>query len=306
MITNFMTYTQPPRAARKKRRIKNIVILEFILSAVVVIIIIFILSSLNNRVCSSLYVYQSSLTFLNISNMSGISATVVAVKQSDSSGEGPAYLLNGLSNKAHWYQVGLGYNWSKDGLAHNIGFSMVTHLEPNDNLITNSTPLSGVVHEGDKILLSMQFNQSHVQLKVYDLETGAYGRAQYPSFNGTYFVGGPYNDTANGYASDTAGHFTGLMTEWHHPNIYYKSEDLVVYNPNFTYGAAVFLVNDYGPTYPSNNIYCYFNFYNMIKPNLNQHNVSDTMKVNNSTTYKFSPFLNTSLRLTGMKFSTGK
>ena len=39
-------------------------------------------------------------------------AYVTAVAQVNSDGIGPAYLLNGLSDKGYWYQVGLSYNWA--------------------------------------------------------------------------------------------------------------------------------------------------------------------------------------------------
>jgi hypothetical protein len=46
---------------------------------------------------------------------------VTAVAQTDaSSGYGPAYLLNGLTDKGYWYQVGLAWNWGHQLLKEEV------------------------------------------------------------------------------------------------------------------------------------------------------------------------------------------
>ena len=55
--------------------------------------------------------YDQQVSMIFTQDFQALSYNVTAVSQTDSSGYGPAYLLNGLSDTGYWYQVGLAYNW---------------------------------------------------------------------------------------------------------------------------------------------------------------------------------------------------
>jgi hypothetical protein len=68
------------------------------------------------------YDEQIGATFTQ--SFTALAYNVTAVEQTDPiSGDGPAYLLNGLSNSAFWYQVGLSWNWNP-GTNPGTGFAM--------------------------------------------------------------------------------------------------------------------------------------------------------------------------------------
>ncbi len=278
---------------------------------VIALIIIFpTMGTLYNSRCSSQYDYQHSETFLG--NFSSLSYNVYVLNQSDFFGKGPAYLLNGLTNKGYWYQVGIGYNWSKYGTVHGTGFSTITYLEFVTT--TNATPAENVIFSGDKILLSMSFANGNVILKVHDWNTNFTNETYFPSYNATYFVGGPYKNGTNNGTSDKSGHFTGLMTEWWHPDIYANVEAPIVYSPYLTtYNSVQLLVHDVGiiPQPTANNFNgalvaftCSVDAYNLVKNAFNQTSTSGIIEINNSTAYNFSPFTNVTLQLRGRTFIT--
>lgn len=157
---------------------------------------------------------------------------VTAVEQTDPTlGDGPAYLLNGLSNNGYWYQVGVSWDWAP-GQSPGTGFDM--NYEVFDNSGNSVFPangqggiqtFTGPVRAGDVILLDLYFsNAGQVVMLAEDTETGATASATYSSEGGTYFVGLPSSP------SDQNGFFTGLMTEWYHGVPYYDNEAEVIYS----------------------------------------------------------------------------
>ena len=69
---------------------------------------------------ASPYDEQVGVTFTQ--DFSVLAFNVTAVQFTDSSGVGPGYLVNGLTNLGYWYQVGLSYNWPLISGGINIGF----------------------------------------------------------------------------------------------------------------------------------------------------------------------------------------
>lgn len=264
----------------------------------------------NNRFCNWTYDYQSGETFSG--NFSTLSYNVYVINQSDSFGKGPAYLLNGLTNKLYWYQVGVGYNWSKYGTEHNAGFSTISYLEFITP--TNSVPIGNVMHTGDKVLLSMNFSDGNVILKVYDWNTGFTNITTFPAYNATYFVGGPYNGSEDNGTANWQGHFTGLMTEWVHANLYPNAEQPIIYAPYTTnYNKTQLFVHNVGPLASPvqstlsgqlASLACFLDLYNWNKSQLNQSKTSGILKTNNTEMYNFTPYPNYTLQVQGRNFTT--
>jgi hypothetical protein len=172
---------------------------------------------------------------------------VTAVAQTDpTSGTGPAYLLNGLSNTGYWYQVGLSWNWNP-GYTPGTGFGMSYEVfDPSGNSIlpTNGggglLSFSGPVNQGDSVALNLYFtNSGQVVMLAKDQNTGAYASETYSAEGATFFEGSPYS-TAN-----SNGFFTGLMTEWYHSSPYYSNEQKVTYSSSFALSSAWMWIDEF-------------------------------------------------------------
>jgi hypothetical protein len=164
------------------------------------------------------YDEQIGLTFTDTSTV--LDYNVTAVAQTNSGGYGPAYLLNGLSDKGYWYQVGLGWNWNP-GTVPGTGFTM--NFEVFDSGGNSVFPTSGgggllsysgPVVQGDLVELSLSFVGSTVLMSSRDLSTGAAAAISYGSEEGSEFVGLLAPSNINGF-------FSGLMTEEYHSSPYY-------------------------------------------------------------------------------------
>jgi Divergent InlB B-repeat domain len=189
---------------------------------------------------SSNYDEQVGVTFTQ--NFRSLEYNVTAVEQTDPVlGDGPAYLLNGLSDTGYWYQVGVSWDWSP-GTNPGTGFDM--NYEVFDSAGNSAFPsngqggvlaFSGPVNDGDVILLDLYFSnatQSVVMLAM-DTNTSSTASVSYSDEDATFFQGLP------GSVSNSNGFFTGLMTEWYHGTPYYSDESEAVYkNPNFAISSA--------------------------------------------------------------------
>ncbi len=159
---------------------------------------------------------------------------VSAVAQSDpTTGVGPAYLLQGLTEEGYWYQVGLLYNWPTVQGGYLPGFVMGYEVfDPNGISVypfsgAGVSYLSGPVNEGDTVTLNLYFGvlngmAGQVVMQALDRNTGAYASASFGDERAQEFVGMASPANENGY-------FTGLMTEWYRPGPYYGNEAQVVY-----------------------------------------------------------------------------
>lgn len=198
-------------------------------------------------ISSSAYDEQIGLTFTQ--SFSSMEYNVTAVEQTDPTlGDGPAYLLNGVSSTGYWYQVGVSWNWAP-GENPGTGFDMTYEVwDASGNSIFPADgqggilTFSGPVNAGDVILLHLYFSnpsQSVVML-TEDTNTGALANATYSSMGATYFVGLPDSMV------DQNGFFTGLMTEWYHGVPYYANEaGAIYYNPSFALSSGWMWMNEF-------------------------------------------------------------
>lgn len=194
---------------------------------------------------STSYDEQLGMTFTQ--SFTSMLYNSTAVEQSDSSsGVGPGYLLNGLSNTGYWYQVGLDYNWIYTSGGYDAGFHMGYEVfNPSGNSIFpivccgGLLSFSGPVNEGDVVALNLYFTSSgQVVFLAKDYNTGAYASETYSAEGATYFTG--LDQTANSY-----GFFTGLMTEWYHPSAYYGGEQEVTYSSTFALSSAYMWMDEF-------------------------------------------------------------
>lgn len=196
------------------------------------------------------YDQQVSLIFAQDFNM--LNYNVTAVSQTDSSGYGPAYLLNGLSNTGYWYQVGLAYDWPlASGNGYDSGFHFIWEVFlPNGT--TNNPVLSRIpdnVNSGDVVGLSLSFSGGTNMVTIYavDYNTGAYSSHSSAAGGGTIFTG-------SSSASSTRTP-TSLMTEWYHPSPSETSMRQVTYSSNFQVSKAWICIGEYVPPNPNSLVY---------------------------------------------------
>jgi len=174
--------------------------------------------------------YDEQLGTTFTQSFTSIAYNVTAVAQSDISGYGPAYLLNGLGNTGYWYQVGVSYHWPFTTGGYTPGFGM--NYEVFDPTVTSIFPRSGggglasiQVNPGDTVLLSLNFTASgqDVIMMAKDWNTQSTNSVSFSAERTTSFKGLTNNFEQNGF-------FTGLMTEWYHVDSHSDNEGKVVYS----------------------------------------------------------------------------
>ena len=202
---------------------------------------------------SSPAVYDEQLGLTFTQSFTSMDYNVTAVEQQDSSsGYGPAYLLNGLSNNGYWYQVGLTWNWcgpvSGTCTGYTAGFNMVYEVfNPSGNSIFPADGggflrYSGTVNQGDEVILNLYFSGGNVIMLSRDTNTGASASISYSAEGATTFVGLDSYSNSNGF-------FTGLMTEQYHPNPYYGGGQEVNYTDNaFPLTSGLMWIDEYAPS----------------------------------------------------------
>jgi hypothetical protein len=159
---------------------------------------------------------------------SSISYNVTALAQNDSFGYGPVYLLNGLTDKAYWYQVGVAWNFPTGiGDQLNAGFRFLYQVWEVDARASVYPPAKGTVpqsfgaKDGDKLLLSLTINGTRVVMQVIDWNNGARAEATYNSFGASQFMG--FKDLVSPFP-------TSLLTEWYHVLPYFCGDRPVVFS----------------------------------------------------------------------------
>ncbi|MGD1054482.1 MAG: hypothetical protein ABR867_00150 [Nitrososphaerales archaeon] len=190
--------------------------------------------------------YDEQLGSTFTQNFTSLAYNVTAVAQTDPTNEaGPAYLLNGLSNKGYWYQVGLSYSWDPSWSA---GFAFIYEVfNPSGNSIFPSSgggglqTFSGPVNAGDEVLLSLNYTSGNVVMYAYDWNTSASSSITYSAVSAGTFVG-----SAIGQIANSNGFFTGLMTEWYHASPYYSNVKKVTYsNTTFAKNSATMWIDEF-------------------------------------------------------------
>ena len=195
--------------------------------------------------------YDQQVSMIFTQNFQALDYNVTAVAQTDSSGYGPAYLLNGLSDTGYWYQVGLAYNWPlASGSAYDSGFHFIWEVfAPNGT--TNNPVLSRIpdnVNQGDTIQLSLSFASGNVVMLASDYNTAASSSHSYTAEKGTNFLG-----ATSATNSRTP---TSLMTEWYHPSPSETSMKQVTYSMvGSTIQSAWICIGEYVPPNSSSLVY---------------------------------------------------
>ena len=191
------------------------------------------------------YDEQIGMTFTQ--SFTSLAYNVTAVEQTDpSSGTGPSYLLNGLSNQGYWYQVGLAWNWNP-GYTPGTGFDMIFAVFSSSGEVVYPSnqqflvSFNGGVNQGDTVLLNLYFSSTYgVVMLAKDYNTGAVASRTYSAEGGSEFIGLSSN-TAN-----SNGFFTGLMTEWYHSSPFYGDVSTVKYtNPHFALTSAWMWIDEF-------------------------------------------------------------
>src|SRR6267143_942884 len=195
--------------------------------------------------------YDQQVSMIFAQDFNALNYNVTAVPQTDSSGYGPAYLLNGLSNTGYWYQVGLAYDWPlASGKGYDSGFHFIWEVfTPNGT--TNNPVLSRIpdnVNPGDTVQLSLSFFGGNVVMSASDYNTGANSSHSYTAAQGTTFVGS--SSTSNTRTP------TSLMTEWYHPSPSETSMKQVTYSKiGSTIQSAWICIGEYVPPNPNSLVY---------------------------------------------------
>ncbi len=139
--------------------------------------------------------YDKQVWAISNQNTNSLSFNVTAVEQSDASGYGPAYLLNGYTNRGYWYQVGISWHWvvpSYVGYYNNFDFFIQVY-HGNTELVNSLSKI--IIHGGDKVLLriSLSKGDNQVVMSAHDWNTGAANTTSWSAFGATKFVGGLQN-----------------------------------------------------------------------------------------------------------------
>jgi len=167
--------------------------------------------------------YDEQLSLIQGGSSESLAFVVEAIAQSDSNGYGPAYLVNGLSSKGYWYQVGVAYDWGC-GAGYISGFHYFSEVwNASGGSVSGPNFLPLTVANGDSVNLSIGFSGSSIVMSAEDLVNGATQSTNFSAELATYFVGGASGDPQE------PGWFTGIMTEWYHVQAYYGGESSVRY-----------------------------------------------------------------------------
>ena len=182
--------------------------------------------------------YDDQVFFDFDQNFSSLAFNVTAVKQNDSYGFGPAYLLDALSNKDYWYQVGVSWDWAvDDGSTYFPGFSFNFEawnsagrpLPSRYSTDYYSFPID--INAGDQIQLKINFTGNSIGTFADDLNTDSYEYRTYPALNATQFI-------PNNFVNHTSFP-TGVLMEWYHVNPYQCTRQSVTFSSKVTSVAKV-------------------------------------------------------------------
>jgi len=195
--------------------------------------------------------YDQQISLIFTQDFYSLSFNVTAVSQTDSSGFGPAYLLNGLSDTGYWYQVGLAYNWPlASGTSYVSGFHFIWEVFYPNGTTTNPV-LSRVpddVNQGDTVLLSLSFSSGSVVMSNLDYNTGASSSHSYTIGGGSIFKG---SSSSRGTRTPTS-----LMTEWYHASPSETSMKQVTYSePDVAISSAWICIGEYAPSNPNSVVF---------------------------------------------------
>ncbi|MFI5421499.1 MAG: hypothetical protein ACHQ1H_11080, partial [Nitrososphaerales archaeon] len=184
-------------------------------------------TSANLSIPAANYDEQLGLTFAQ--NTTALSYNVTAVAQTDPYGYGPAYLLNGLTDKGDWYQAGLSFDWPYSAGGYVVGFNFNYEVfnSIGQSVFPSSgaggvTTYSGPVNPGDIVLLSLYLSGGQVFMYSKDWNTTSVAYQNYGDQGATLFLGLSSADNSQGF-------FTGPMTEMYRVSPFYGQESKVIF-----------------------------------------------------------------------------
>ncbi len=149
-------------------------------------------------------------------NTADLDYVITAGTQTDRYGYGNAYLLNGVTDKNYWYQIGIDFHapgMDEQGPLYFPGFQVVFNVFGPDRqpilLQSNRAGMldfDGKINPQDKVELRLHFENGYVVMDVHDLDSGAQATVGYDAMGATYFAGTKNSLNQNGF-------FTGPMLE---------------------------------------------------------------------------------------------
>jgi hypothetical protein len=184
-------------------------------------------TSANLSIPAANYDEQLGLTFAQ--NSTAMSYNVTAVEQTDPYGYGPAYLLNGLTDKGDWYQAGLSFDWpfSAGGYVVGFNFNYEVFNSTGQSVFPSSggggvTAYSGSVNPGDIVLLSLYLSGGQIFMYSKDWNTSSVAYENYGDQGAKLFLGLSNADNLQGF-------FSGAMTEMYRVSPFYGQESKVIF-----------------------------------------------------------------------------
>ena len=221
------------KSRRRKKLVALSIVLVVCISGISYLVIHLLPSNRNDIVAvkGSVPTYDEQEIISFDQNFTSLSYNVKAVEQKDSAGYGPSYLLNGLSNKGFWYQVGISYLWPTHIANQSYYWNGWTYVcEEFDYAGKSIFQVAGGkniilmnIRNQDTVNLNLYFKSNgSVVMKVVDFNNSVSEARTFSAFGADSFVG-----TRN--TSSNIGLFTGLMTEWYHTTPYYGNESNVTY-----------------------------------------------------------------------------
>lgn len=170
--------------------------------------------------------YDDQLWLGFFQNFTSIQYNVTAVAQTDSFGFGPAYFLNGLTDKDMYYQIGVSWNFRVRGepdfemvyQVWNATSRMPVYPSSNGSIARVKLP---EIKDGGVVLLSLSFSNDTVVMKAYDWGSKTTRSASFGAFGASQFA----------YYFERPSHFrSSLLTEWYHVLPYTCTDSRVVYS----------------------------------------------------------------------------
>lgn len=164
---------------------------------------------------------------------------ITAVPQEAKHRQGPAYLVNGLTNKGWWCQFGIGYNQIMSDGSIARGFNIVYEVfDQNMNTVYPAgvgmrggvLTMPGGIGNYDKIEVSLRIDKGRLFMDALNTDTGRKMRIQFP-VRGDTFVGLNRRTNYNGEA-------TGPMTEWWRLSPFNGKQKEVDYVSKYNIGSA--------------------------------------------------------------------
>lgn len=183
--------------------------------------------------------YDEQDTLTEVINTTSLQTTVRPTQSSDADGYGPAYLLNGLTNRGYWYQTGVSFSWGR-GDGHVSGPTFLYEVFGISGYSIAQGMERVQIASDDNVQLSLALVDGNVVMGLSDSRTCTVIDAQYSAFGATNF--------GNNSTGAMKGFYNGLLTEWWHAGPYRGPTGHAVYTiPHFATSAATISIGELVP-----------------------------------------------------------